>query len=175
MESNEIEFFKSLKLRVILAFSLLAILFISVSSVIAILLLPWYYIIIIEVIVIAILILIGIQVYKRNSWIRFVINDEKFMVEKPKKVKCEVYWSEFDKMKLKVLGREIGSLKPRKLQRRVNVFKIKLYHTGSNDVIKREKFAWIRKKEAREMMNLINDYAVKKGKEVILKTRDMRS
>jgi hypothetical protein len=104
---------------------------------------------------------------------KFVISDEKFTVLKPKKIKCEVYWSEFDIMKLKVLGREIGSLKPRNMQRRMNIFKIKLLRSGSSEIIKRVKFAWVNKKEAKQIMNLIRSYAVKRGKEVILKTRDM--
>ncbi|MFX1302835.1 MAG: hypothetical protein ACFFC1_11555 [Promethearchaeota archaeon] len=175
MELKEIEIFKSLKIRYLLVMSLLAFLLIFFSSIfLSFGVIPWYYVLIVDIVLLLILVPLGIYGYKRNAWISFVISKEKFMISKPKKVKFEIYWSEFDIMKLKVLGSEYGSLKPQKLQRKTNIFKIKLFRKSDQKVIRSVKFAWLSKGEARQITDLIFDYATKLGKEVIIKTRDLR-
>ncbi|MFX1316482.1 MAG: hypothetical protein ACFE9T_11500 [Promethearchaeota archaeon] len=175
MESNEVEIYRYLGTKQLIALSCIIVVVLAVPLGLFSMAPGGFFflVLIVLLIIVAFIGLLGYYTYTRNKWIRFVISNERFMLIKPKKVKFEIHWSEFEVMKLKVLGEEIGSLKPRKMQRRTNMFKIKLLRKSDQRVIKDVKFAWPNRREARQIMDLIIEYATNMGRDVILKKRDM--
>ncbi len=172
MESNEIEVFHSNKTYYYIIFGFLAIVFI-VMTVSFSTLPPEMIIIGLSVMLICAVIFIpaGIIGYRRNVWIRFVISDESIKVIKPRKTLFDIAWSEFDVIKLKILWRDLGSLKPRKMQRKSNIFKIKFLIEGIREPLKEAKFNLRNRSKAGQIADLIHEYANKLGKKVIYKQR----
>lgn len=174
MESNEFELVENLKTRYYIFFGCIVGLFIILT--IAFSGFPgvaFIYFLIFEGVLLAIIVPLSVYAYSRNKWVRYVLSNEKFMIIKPKKIRFEISWSEFDAMKLKALGKEIGSLKPIELQRRTNVFKIKFLIGPDQQIIKSIKFAILNRAKARQLMDAIIEYTTNKGKDVILKKRDL--
>lgn len=169
MESNEIEITENLTTRYYLVFSVIAIIFIIIPIMFSQFPPLLLIILIIEGILAAIIVPLGIYAYTRNKWVTYVLSKEKFMIVKPKKVRFEISWSEFDVMKFKLLGSEFGTLKPRKLERKSNIFKIKFLR--GNQQIKDIRFGVLHRRKARELGTAIINYAKNMGKDIILKQR----
>jgi len=173
MESNEIEITENLKIRYYLVSGFLVVIFIVLTVLFsqfsgkALL-----YSLMIDGILAAIIAPLMIYAYSRNKWVTYALSKEKFMIIKPKKIRFEISWSEFDVIKFKLLGREIGTLKPRKLERKTNVFKLKFLR--GNEQIKDIKFGVLSRAKARELGAAIINYAKNMGKDIILKQRDIK-
>ena len=173
MESNEIEITENLKNRYYIFFGCIVVLFIILTAMFSIF--PgkaFPYFLIFEGILAAIIVPLTIYAYSRNKWVTYVLSKEKFMIVKPKKIRFEISWAEFDVMKFKLLGREFATLKPRQLERKTNTFKIKFLR--GNDQIKSIKFGVLHRAKARELAEAIVNYAKNMGKEIILKQRDIK-
>jgi hypothetical protein len=173
MESNEIEITENLKTRYYIFFGCIVILFIILTVMFSVFpgkALPYF--LIFEAILAAIIIPLTYYAYTRNKWVSYILSKEKFMIVKPKKVRFEISWSEFDVMKFKLLGREFATLKPSQLERKTNTFKIKFLR--GDDKIKEIKFAVLHRAKARELGEAIINYAKNMGKDIILKQRDLK-
>jgi len=173
MESNEIEITENLKNRYYVVSGCIVVLFIILTVTFS--QFPgkgFLYFLMIEGILAAIIAPLMIYGYSRNKWVTYDLSEQKFMIVKPKKIRFEISWSEFDVMKFKILGREFGTLKPRKLERKTNVFKIKFLR--GNDQIKDIKFGVLSRAKARHLAEAIINYAKNMGKEIIVKQRDIK-
>lgn len=173
MESNEIEITENLKTRYYLVSGCIVVLFIIFTVMFS--QFPgkgFLYFLMIEGILAAIIAPLMIYAYSRNKWVTYALSEQKFMIVKPRKIRFEISWSEFDVMKFKLLGSEFGTLKGRKLERKTNVFKLKFLR--GNDQIKDIKFAVLNRAKARELGAAIINYAKNMGKDIILKQRDIQ-
>ena len=175
MESNEFEVFHSNKTYYYIIFGFLAIVFI-IMTVSFSTLPPEMIIVGLSVMLICAVIFVpaGIIGYRINAWIRFVISDERIKVIKPRKSLLDIAWSEFNVIKLKLLWKDVGSLKPRSWQRKSNIFKIKFLLEGEQEPIKEAKFNLRNRSKAGQIADLIHEYANKLGKKVIYKQRGHR-
>jgi len=173
MESNEIEITENLKNRYYIFFGCIVVLFIILTATFSIF--PgkaFLYFLIFEGILAAIIVPLTIYAYSRNKWVTYALSEQKFMIIKPKKVRFEINWSEFDVIKFKLLGSEFGTLKGRKLERKTNTFKLKFLR--GDDQIKEIKFGVLNRARARKLGEAIINYAKNMGKEIILKQRDIK-
>ena len=173
MESNEIEITENLKTRYYVVSGCVVVLFIIFTVIFS--QFPgkaFLYFLMIEGILAAIIAPLMIYAYSRNKWVTYALSEQKFMIVKPRKIRFEISWSEFDVMKFKLLGSEFGTLKGRKLERKTNVFKLKFLR--GNDQIKDIKFAVLSRAKARELGAAIINYAKNMGKDIILKQRDIK-
>ncbi|MFX0042805.1 MAG: hypothetical protein ACFE8L_07825 [Candidatus Hodarchaeota archaeon] len=169
MESNEIEITENLTTRYYLVLGIIVVIFIVIAAMFSQFPPVLFYVLIIEAILAAIIVPLWIYAYTRNKWVTYALSKEKFMIVKPKKVRFEISWSEFDVMKFKLLGSEFATLKPRKLERKSNIFKIKFLR--GNEQIKDIKFGVLHRHKARELGTAIINYAKNMGKDIILKQR----
>ncbi len=173
MESNEIEITENLKIRYYVVSGCLVILFIILTYSFS--QFPgkgFLYFLLFEGILAAIIVPLMIYAYSRNKWVTYALSEQKFMIVKPKKIRFEISWSEFDVMKFKLLGSEFGTLKGRKLERKTNTFKLKFLR--GDDQIKEIKFGVLNRAKARKLGEAIINYAKKMGKEIIVKQRDIK-
>ena len=172
MESNDIEITENLKNRYYIFFGCIVVLFIILTVMFSVFpgkALPYF--LIFEGILAAVIVPLTIYAYSRNKWVTYALSKEKFMIVKPKKIRFEISWSEFDVMKFKLLGSEFGTLKGRRMERKTNTFKLKFLR--GDDQIKEIKFGVLNRAKARQLGEAIINNAKNMGKDIILKQRDI--
>jgi len=108
--------------------------------------------------------------YYFKLWISFVIDEEKFEIIGPHSTKS-VYWSEFDKMRLKVSGHHIGLVQATS-RYRVD-FRIHFYRQDPKRLVKYIKFHFYKQLNGKQILDFILTFSQDKGKDVILTKKDI--